>query len=165
MRDQSSAATRRSAGQRIWVLWIVFCAGLFLLLVTQSFGGAYGNRSFYVWGWFLLSVLPSFSIVTTLYTLFEPGSNDTCIGTMFFYRLAFWSSVMYLIMVSAPLLIHPFLAHPLETFFESGVWNGIMQSVVVAAIATFYVTRYRSQSAGYRQGRDGAKSSGEQGHY
>ena len=126
--------------RRLLILWVAFCTALFALLMVQSIGGVYGSEVSDVWAWFLPAVVPTLSLMISLFVSNSGRSANEFVAILIFY-MAFWGSFIYLLAVSIPLLIHPFLMQPLEAIHISGLWSGTFQGLVASTITVFFVMR------------------------
>ena len=130
-----------AARRRLAVIWFAGAGALFLILFLQSVFGLYGDRLDEAWRWFLPNVLPTLTLMVSVFVAEvrsgEPASRET---DRFFYRLALTLSVAYLAVVALTLLLSRVSAYPpLELLSLSNLWLGPLQGVAGGALGAFFV--------------------------
>ena len=105
--------------QKIAILWLISGAFLFLILTLQTFTGKHGDGADDVWKWFLGAILPTLSLMIGVFVAdFGKESKDRQVSR-FLFRLAFYLSLFYLLMVSALLLGQPVTEKTLKDLIDA----------------------------------------------
>ena len=130
----------RECRKKLAVVWLLLGGFLMLLVITQSLMGKFGEDLRDVWSWFLPALLPTLSLIVSALVV----DLSTGVGRAsrkvdrFLYRLALWLSVVYLLIVAAPLLIQPILAVPnLELIKKTDLWLGPVQGLLGVVLGVF----------------------------
>jgi hypothetical protein len=157
-------------------LWFAGSAVVFVLLVLQSFGTAYHGRLAEVWGWAFPTVLPTLSLILSVLgaAAIGPetpsnGPKNEIVVRRDFYRITFWLSTVYLVLILGTVLAEPVLVYvhsptvsadqvmkadsagggtaatqvpaAADVLKLSNLWLGPFQGLVVAAIGTLFFTK------------------------
>ncbi len=123
--------------------WFIGSGLLFLVLMVQTLLGHYGDKAKEAWAWFMPTIVPTLSLITSGVVISGPlgKSLETETVDQFSYRLSLVLSIFYLIVVSLTILITPFSATPpLELMKLSNLWLAPIQGIVSAALAAFFVS-------------------------
>jgi hypothetical protein len=132
-----------TARNRLAVLWLVSAALLFLLLIAQSVLGHFENESQKVWSWALPTIMPTLTLMVSVLgaDALRPDAPTVLVRTAFF-RLAFLSSLFYLFLVIATLLVEPFTSINFPDLLQmSNLWLGPLQGLVTGALGLLFFTR------------------------
>jgi hypothetical protein len=137
----SAALPMRRCKRRLATVWFALAGLIFLVLVLQSVMGHYGQQATDAWGWFLPNVMPTLSLIVGVLVLDQLGGGvKTRTADAFLYRLAFWLSCAYLLLILLSILIQPFAPlAPLELMQQSNLWLGPLQGLVAGALGAFFV--------------------------
>ena len=130
---------RRLAG--VWAIGSALALALFL---AQTWGGKYGDQTAKAWGWFVPTLLPTFSlIVGVIAGQARQVEDSTVTASSLAFRLSFWLSVAYLALVMATPLMEPMVneGDPLDFFNLSTLWLGPLQTLAGIALGAFFVSR------------------------
>ncbi len=125
------------------VVWFIGGGMLFLLLLTQTFLGRYGDKAKDAWTWLLPTIIPSLSLIISGVVVSGPlgKSLETNTVDRFAFRLSFVLSIFYLSIVSLTIFLSPFSElPPLELMKLSNLWLAPIQGFVSAALAVFFVS-------------------------
>jgi hypothetical protein len=138
MSDKISARVCR---KRLAILWITGGLFLFFVLILQSVFGRFGDRIEDAWSWFLPTLMPTLSLILGVLTLdATSGGDGGKLMDRFFFRLAFWLSALYLLVVGMTLFLQPFTQTPLlELMHRSNLWLGPLQGLAAAVLGIFFV--------------------------
>jgi hypothetical protein len=137
---------------RLAIVWFSGCAVLFLTLVLQSMGGAYGDNLQRVWGWALPNFLPTLALMVSVFAAdaLAPHRGRPLRVRRNFCTLAVWLSVFYLVLlllsVFAQPIVRSFLleqgngATPerVEMLETSSLWLGPVQGLVVIVMGVLF---------------------------
>jgi hypothetical protein len=135
---------------RLTALWLVGSGFSFMILVLQSLMGKYGDKTAEVWGWLLPAVMPTLSMTIAVlgYTALDPLFSTSVVRKTFF-RIAFWSSVVYLSLVLLTILIQPIAAEDpskaIEVMRLSNLWLSPFQGLVASALGVLFVSKQKRE--------------------
>ena len=126
---------------------------LFAVLVVQSILDKYHQDLQKAWSWFIPTVVPTLSLMLSVLGAGALGGQDARQVRVDFFRLAWWLSLAYLLVLTGTILLQPFspLA-PIELFTASNYWLTPMQGLVVAAIGVLFTINERGTRAPGRRG-------------
>lgn len=127
------------------VVWTVGSGPFILILVVQSLIGTFGDKVQDVWGWALPTIMPTLAMIVTVlgYTALDPYSSLTVVRRSFF-RVSWWLSLFYLLLILLTILIQPFLpsiSARLQAMRVSNLWLGPIQGLVASALGVLFVTK------------------------
>lgn len=129
------------ARKRIALLWFLLSGVSFLLVLALTVTGFYGSEFGWVWNWFLPTVVPSLSLVVGVLVA-EAFRSDKRPQTVdkFLYRMAWWFSLAYLLLVLGMLLAQPVVTiTPHALLADSHLWLVPLQGLVSASLGAFFV--------------------------
>jgi hypothetical protein len=126
-------------------LWFVGAGILFLVILLQSIFGSYENKISDAWQWFLPTILPTLSLMVSIFVLEILGKAAKIRKIdVFMYRLTFSLSLFYLVTVALTIFLAPFAAEnagtaPTELMKQSNLWLGPFQGLVSASLGAFFI--------------------------
>ncbi len=131
----------RIAQKKLMILWCLGGLLVFLILIIRTVGNEYGSKVDDAWSWFLPTVIPTLSLMITVAIVdFTQTSSEDKQSDRFLYRLAFWLSFVYLLLVFFTILDPmPSGNDPIEFMKESNLWLGPLQGLVAAILGAFFV--------------------------
>jgi hypothetical protein len=132
-----------TAQKRIAILWFTMGGFLILMLITMILFGKFEDKSGEAWGWFLPTILPTFSLITCV---FIHDFNNSAVKSMqikrFYFYLSFFLSLSYIIVlyliICSPLYSSNTI---LENMKTSNIFLGAIQTVVTASLGLFFVSK------------------------
>ena len=134
-----------AARRRLAILWLLIPGLVALLLAGQTIGGIYGDQGEQAWGWFLPSVMPTLSLILSVLgaealSNHEQRKQRKATVDLFFYRLSFALSGLYLASMLVLLLLRPVTAYetPTELMALSDLWMAPFQALVISAITVLF---------------------------
>ncbi len=129
--------------RKLAALWFGGSGLIFLVLLLQTIFGHYGENVRDVWGWFLTSTMPTLSIIVGVLVTDALGKGRQVSQVdIFIYRLSFWLSVIYILLISLVISIQPFvIVSPINLMRESHVWLGPFQGLVTASLGAFFISK------------------------
>lgn len=135
--------------RRLAVVWFAGGGFLFFLVFLQSTLGAYGDNVADAWGWLMPSIMPTLSLMIAVFVtdmLDKRTQTQHNTGAdAFFFRLTFYLSIAYLVVVLLTLLLQPFATlPPTELLKQSHLWMGPLQGLVTASLGAFFVKNKQS---------------------
>jgi hypothetical protein len=122
------------------VLWAVGILGLYLIILIQTLFGKHEDHINDVWGWLLQCTIPLFSLIIGAFSFstFNPES-DTARIDKFSFRLSYFLSVFYLIVILAIIISQPLSGKPLwELGSNSNIYIAPLQGIVSGAVGLFF---------------------------
>jgi hypothetical protein len=107
--------------------------------------GTFGDKVQEVWGWALPTIIPTLAMIVTVlgYTALDP-STSTAIVRRSFFRISWWLSLFYLLLILLTILIQPFLSSMndrLQAMRISNLWLGPIQGLVASSLGVLFVTK------------------------
>ena len=139
-----------TARWRLAAIWFPSCGIIFLIMIAQSIGGAYGDELQRAWSWALPNFLPTLALMLSVFAadaLRPAGESETLVRRNFAF-LSLCVSIFYVVVILISLLAQPIfgtyadtsdqVAARLELLETSNLWLGPLQSLVVAAIGVLF---------------------------
>jgi hypothetical protein len=111
-------------------------------MFAQTITGKYGEQTQRAWAWFMPIVVPTLSVILSAiaYGATAPVADQTVEARA--YRLTWWMSAFYLLVVLATLLLQPLSnPRPLEFMGTANLWLGPLQGLVGIALGAFFTSR------------------------
>lgn len=141
------------ARRRLATIWFPASGALFLLMVVQTFSGAYGDQEQTAWGWALPNFLPTLALMASVFASQAVDTENETVSMVrtFFFRMAFWISIFYFlilfIVILAPVVMQmngSEAATPearLVAMARSNIFLGPLQSLVVGIIGALFILK------------------------
>jgi hypothetical protein len=134
---------------RLAVIWFPGTALLFIVLVIQSLGGAYGDSLQRAWGWALPNFLPTIALMVSVFAAeaLKPTRGGGIFVRRNFCTLAIWLSAFYLFMLLLSILSPPLINYfgndtksvdKIHILESSNLWLGPLQGLVVVALGVLF---------------------------
>jgi hypothetical protein len=137
---------------KLAIVWFTGCGLLFLTLVLQSMGGAYGDNLQRVWGWALPNFLPTLALMVSVFAAdaLAPHRGRPLQVRRNFSTMATWLSAFYigllLLSVFAQPVVRSFfverveeaLPERVEMLETSSLWLGPVQGLVVMVMGVLF---------------------------
>ncbi len=140
---------RSHCKRKLAIMWLSVSAFLFIMLIIQTIFGKYGVKDSEAWAWLLQTIMPSLSLIMSVFVIDAISDNDDeKLVDSFFYRLSYTLSFTYLALVVFTILAQPFAftfgnMSALEMMKKSGLWLGPLQGLVGGALAMFFIKSER----------------------
>ncbi len=133
--------------RRLALVWLVGAAVLVLLMIAQSMGNKFGTATSQAWDWVLPTTVPTLSLIVGAFAATARQPLQQATVDAFSYRLSFWLSVFYLLLVAAVPLAQPLTGRsPLELMQLSKLWLGAIQGIVGISLGVYFVSGGRTES-------------------
>lgn len=138
------------ARQTLGKVWFLGSGLIFIILIVQSLGNAFGDRIQGVWGWALPNFLPTLLLMMGVFAgsaLLDETESDKMLVRRFFFRITFWLSIAHLSAVLLTMLSQPFIPalhagnDPMAGFDLSNLWLGPLQGLVGAGIGALFFSK------------------------
>ena len=125
---------------RLATLWFSASGFLFFIMLFQTIFGRYGSHANEAWGWLLPTILPTLSLIISVFVIDYSGKGHEIRNVdSFIFKLTFILSSVYLIVVALTIFSQPFSSvMPLELMKQSNLWLGPFQGLVSASIGIFF---------------------------
>ena len=135
---------------RLAVIWFSSCGLIFLILVAQSIGGAYGDQLQRAWGWALPNFLPTLALMVSVFTAdaLTPLSGAATYVRKNFCYLAIGLSIFYILLILISLVAQPLVGEIIDApdlitarlkFLEmSNMWLAPLQGLVIASLGVLF---------------------------
>jgi hypothetical protein len=138
-----------SAKRRLAALWLIGAGFIFFIILVQSILGHYEKKVGEIWQWFLPTVAPTLGLMLAVFAVdFQDRVRDAHPVEAFYYRLAFWLSVAYFVVVLLTLIGVNLPASPnYELLSQSNYWLATMQGFTSGTIGLFFVKKKEDASA------------------
>lgn len=130
------------------LIWFPVSGLVILILIAQSFGGAYGDELQRAWGWALPNFLPTIALMVSVFSseALLPRSDRAPTVRRSFFKLSIGLSVFYLLVLLASVLAQPFIHadgsglvnQRLRLLETSNIWLGPLQGLVVTALGVLF---------------------------
>src|SRR4051812_19176200 len=131
--------------KRLTVTWFMGAGVVCLIVLLQTMFGHYGEKSRDAWAWLLPAVLPTLTLIATVWTAETRGTTKSGMVDSFVFWLAFGLSVTYLSVIALTILLQPVLAASPQGYLDimhgSSFFIGPFQAVVSASLGTFFVKK------------------------
>jgi magnesium-transporting ATPase (P-type) len=139
---------KQIAQKRLLILWCFGGLFLFIILIIQTVGDIYGLKVDEAWSWFLPTVIPTLTLMITV-AIIEFSQSTTATAEQkqsdrFLFQLAFWLSLLYLVLVTFTLLRPRSIYTPIEWMKKSNLWLGPLQGLVTASLGAFFIKTSKS---------------------
>lgn len=146
-----------TARWRLALIWFPGSGLLFLIMIAQSLGGAYGDELQRAWGWALPNFLPTLALMISVFATdaLRPMSETDAVVRRNFASLALALSAFYLLIlfvsVAGQVIFMSYnstddLVERRLTLLEtSNYWLAPLQSLVVAAIGTLFFLKEENE--------------------
>lgn len=124
-------------------LWLAGSGLVGLMLVAQSLTGKYHDKVQEVWSWALPTILPVLSLILTV---LGAGAlvqdSDKSQVKRGFFRIAYLLSVIYLLLVTATIVLEPFTSfESLALMKLSNLWLAPFQALVTSALGALFFSK------------------------
>lgn len=130
----------RIAKQRISKLWFIYAAAIFIILLTQTFFGKFEDKSSDVWSWFFPNVVPTLSLMVSIFVFDIKQESKGRIIDKFYYQLAFYVSILYLSAILLTILVQPFTHYNIvELTKKSSFYLGPFQGLVTGIMGLIFM--------------------------
>jgi hypothetical protein len=134
-----------TARWRLSILWFIWAFVIFAVVVLQSIFGRYGEQVQEAWSWFIPTVVPTLSLmIGVIGEAAMQNQKDVRSVKRNFFKLAFWISAGYLLILSLTILLQPFApVGAIELYVRSNYWLAPMQGIVAGALGLLFTSQQR----------------------
>lgn len=132
--------TMHTARNRLALIWFAGGGVCFLVLLFISFF-AKKIDLMGLWDWFLPAIVPNLSLIigVLVFTHRQRDSGEMLVDS-FLYRLAFWLSLLYVLLLLLPLLFFPLTGKSLPELLNiSRLWLAAIQGLATGVLGAFFV--------------------------
>lgn len=135
--------TFESAKKKLATLWFVSSGIIFLIMLTQTISGKFDNHLGDAWGWFIQSLMPTLSLVCTIFA-FDTEDVPTSVRIVdpFHFRAAFSVSLFYLIVLLVVILAIGITKTPWVLWLkQSSHYLAVFQGILSVAVGMFFIKK------------------------
>lgn len=129
-----------TARKRLALVWFAGGGVCFAVLLLISFFATEVDLAG-LWDWFLPAIVPNLSLIigVLVFTHRQPTLSDAHIDS-FLYRLAFWLSLIYVLLLLLPLVFFPLTGKTLPDLLDiSRLWMAAVQGLATGVMGAFFV--------------------------
>ncbi|MFT5324014.1 MAG: hypothetical protein ACI8P0_001874, partial [Planctomycetaceae bacterium] len=131
-------------------LWFPCGGVIFLVLIAQSIGGAYGDKFQRAWGWALPNFLPTLALMVSIFSAdaLKPITTEASYVRKSFFSLSIGLSIFYIVAILISLFAQPFVGNLVESsdlvearlklLEMSNMWLAPLQGLVVGALGVLF---------------------------
>lgn len=132
-----------SAKKKIATLWFLLVCLIFVLMFIQTLMGKYENKVSEAWGWLFPSVLPTLSLILTVFIFdIKNPQNQAMRVDRFYFRLVYFLSFFYLVLILFILLLQPVTGKPIIFLMkDSSIYLGPFQGIISGSMGLFFVKK------------------------
>lgn len=137
--------TMHTARNRLALIWFAGGGVCFLVLLFISFFAGKVDLSKVdlvgLWDWFLPAIVPNLSLIigVLVFTHRQRDSGEMLVDS-FLYRLAFWLSLLYVLLLLLPLVFFPLTGKSLPDLLSiSRLWLAAIQGLATGVLGAFFV--------------------------
>jgi hypothetical protein len=133
--------TTGQAKKRLAKLWFILGGSLFILMLALTLNGKFEEFTDKAWGWFFPNVLPTLSLMISVF-LFDQSSSEANTKELeiFYFQIAFYISLFYLCILFIIILTSPITGKPmLDQMEQSSLYLGPIQGLVAGAVGLFFI--------------------------
>src|SRR5947207_14153432 len=113
LKDHSGRMMLEEARFALMSIWMIGGGIVFAILTAQSIFGRYGDNLQAVWSWFIPTVVPTVSLMLgVLGATALAADSDTKVVKIFFFRVARYLSLFYLLILFLTVTLEPFTQLP-----------------------------------------------------
>ncbi len=128
--------------KRIAILWFTLSALLFITVFALGMSNLYKEDSKQLWDWLLPNIIPTLSLIIGVFVAEvsnEQRKNKEI--NKFYFRLTFYMSLFYLLILLTLLLIDPFQIHlrTTERIENTDTFLIPLQGLIAATLGLFFV--------------------------
>ncbi|HEY9099505.1 MAG TPA: hypothetical protein VIN38_11605 [Thiobacillus sp.] len=132
--------TLYAARKRLALVWFSGGGLCFMVLIFISF---FARKIDLVglWDWFLPAIVPNLSLIigVLVFSHRQRVSGEMLVDT-FLYRLAFWLSLLYVLLLLLPLVFFPLTGKSLPELLNiSRLWLAAIQGLATGVLGAFFV--------------------------
>jgi hypothetical protein len=130
------------------ILWFPCGGVIFIVLILQSLGGAYGEDVQRLWSWALPNFLPTLALMVSVFAAdaLKANKKTSYLVNRNFCRLSVWISAFYLIILTLSIVSFPLLNYfnngsmhdRIKILQTSNLWLGPIQGLVVMVLGVLF---------------------------
>ena len=132
-----------SAQKQLATLWFVSAGLIFIFMFLQTLNGKYETMTNEAWGWLFTSVLPTLSLILSVF-LFDIRNPEKQVSMVdrFYFRFVFFLTFFYFLIILAILLSQPLIDKPIISLMkDSTIYLGPFQAVITGAMGLFFIKK------------------------
>jgi hypothetical protein len=115
-------------------------APLMLLMVARTVTHFYGEDFVEIWSWLFQSILPILGIIIASWSVGGSHGDSLDIKSPAVFWITLGASLFYILVVYLVVLLEPISNEKwVDAFRSSGIYLGVFQSIVAAALGKFFI--------------------------
>lgn len=126
-----------AAKKKLATLWFILAGIIILVMILMSFNKIKAFLDV-AWSWLFPNILPSLSLILTVFLIDIQQKNEEKKVDRFYFRLAFLISTFYLLAILGILLSAGFGFNLKEAMESSNFYLGPLQGIVGASLGLFF---------------------------
>lgn len=132
-----------SAQKQLATLWFVSAGLIFIFMFVQTLNGKYETMANEAWGWLFTSVLPTLSLILSVFVSEIRNTQKLALKVdRFYFRFVFFLTFFYFIIIVAILLSQPIIDRPIISLMkDSTIYLGPFQAVITGAMGLFFIKK------------------------
>ncbi|AZA89659.1 Uncharacterised protein [Chryseobacterium nakagawai] len=131
-----------TAKRKLSIPWFTASSILFIIMFMQTIGGKFEDKNIEAWGWFTQNLLPTLSLIITVFVTDLNTENSDKEVEKFYFNLAFGLSIFYLLVVLSVLLAQPLSSKGMIPWLQSSsIYLGPFQGLVAATVGMFFLKK------------------------
>ncbi|HNZ41796.1 MAG TPA: hypothetical protein PLB59_05810 [Bacteroidales bacterium] len=132
--------------KKLAILWFAGAGFIFFIMLLQTILGRYAENADQAWSWFLPTIIPTLSLIIGVLAMDSMSAEkDKHTVKKFFFKLSYFLSLAYFIVLSTTLLMQPFSpVSYLDLMKMSNLWLTPLQGLVGAALGAFFIQKEKS---------------------
>jgi hypothetical protein len=131
--------TMHTARKRLALVWFAGAGVCFVVLLFISFFSADADPTG-LWDWYLPAIVPNLSLIIGVLVYAHRQTQSNTRIDPFLYQLAFWLSLLYVLLLLLPLLFFPLAGKPLPELLNiSRLWLAAVQGLATGVMGAFFV--------------------------
>lgn len=129
----------QTAKTRLAILWFSWYGILFMVILIQTIGGVHKNIESKVWGWFLPTVMPTLSLMISVFIADASKENKQADKVKRqYFRLTFFLSLFYLFIVTVTFVGQVYWVDLVSYFEKSNMFLGPLQGLTAGMLLFFF---------------------------
>jgi len=111
-----------------------------LLMVARTVTHFYGEDFVEIWSWLFQSILPILGIIIASWSVGGSHGDSLDIKSPAVFWITLGASLFYIVVVYLVVLLEPISNEKwVDAFRSSGIYLGVFQSIVAAALGKFFI--------------------------
>ena len=132
-----------AAQRRLSILWFINAGVIALIFIFFTIVSRFGDKASDGWQWYSQTVIPTLTLMIGTFTASVSQTKSNLEIDRFYFRLAYYVSIFYFIVLYATILSAPLAFNLTETSLvellnNSKIYLNIIQGVVTFSLGLFF---------------------------